>query len=143
MLNETQNGNPIEEAVRPLKQDAQDRAAKYAQEVIDQVYAKRWQKLKSAYRAQCLAQRSANMATVIYPKLRTTRERHKQVPATFAPGVQGHGVTSVPDGMEEVIYEVSLDFDAVACMARRAAKSRGQKSVDGPLTVKVLKRTRL
>jgi hypothetical protein len=80
---------------------------------------------------------------VVYPRLRTTRELRKHVPATFAPGSTGRGITSVPDGTEEIYYEVSLDTTGLAIMARKAAGSTGQKSVDGPVTVKVLKRTRL
>ena len=62
-------------------------------------------------------------------------EKRKRVPATT-----GNGFTHIHDGYEIVSYEVTLNMGTVEMMALKAAKSRGGKSVDGPLTVRVLTR---
>jgi hypothetical protein len=56
---------------------------------------------------------------VIYPKTLTYRE----LPS---------------NEQQEVWYETVLDLHQIHAMARRAAASKGQKSVDGPVTVRIL-----
>lgn len=76
------------------------------------------------------------MQTIIYNELTTVRTLYKRVPLA---GGDGEGYTTALDGEEAVTYQVSLDRDALANMARRAAQLKGQRCADGPLTVKVFK----
>jgi hypothetical protein len=41
-------------------------------------------------------------------------------------------------GVKRIYTEVSVDTVLLHRMARRAARSKGRKSVDGPLTIEVL-----
>lgn len=52
-------------------------------------------------------------------------------------------VRAVGWNSELVTYEVELDFDDLAGMARTAARSKGQKCRDGALVVRVIKRQQL
>lgn len=70
---------------------------------------------------------------------RIVRVTSKKVPVT-PPGI---GFMWEPDGQEEVFYTVEIDFKAVELMARRAATSKGQRAVDGPLVVTVERRKKL
>jgi hypothetical protein len=54
----------------------------------------------------------------------------------------GLGTASVPDGREDFSVRVEVDMKALARMAGRAARNRGGVSVDGPLRVKVVSRSR-
>lgn len=76
--------------------------------------------------------------TIIYPKTRTTRALHKDVPI-----LSDDDLIWEPNGEEEIFYEVSVNLAAVEDMARRAAQSSGQVSRAGPLRVSVLKRARI
>ena len=76
--------------------------------------------------------------TVIFPNCQTTRSLQKQVATK-----DGFGARWVPDGIEEITYEVLLDQPALHSMARLAAHSKGQKAVDGPLLVRVLNRVKI
>lgn len=76
--------------------------------------------------------------TVIYKDRIIERQLHKQVPATT-----GEGVVSVPDGAERVTYAVILDEHQITCMARVAARSKGQQAKDGPLRVVIQSRERI
>ncbi len=71
----------------------------------------------------------------IFTGLNVRVEKRKRVPATT-----GVGFTHIADGEEDVTYEVTLDLDAVRWMAIKAARSRGQRSTDGPLSVRVTAR---
>lgn len=81
---------------------------------------------------------------VLYEGVSTRREIRKQVPVeiTLEQGT-ATGTSSVADGYEEVLFNVQLDMEEVHCMARRAAKSKGQKSTDGPVRVIVTSRKRV
>lgn len=109
----------------------------------------------------------ATNRTLVYSKLKTTREVRKRVEleqknsCPFCasvditkgencfncnqcqrpfnrPAQQGKGFTTVADGKEDVIYEVTIDHAALAQMARKAASNKNWKSVDGPVQVRVL-----
>jgi hypothetical protein len=82
---------------------------------------------------------------VIFSNQKTIRDVSKRVPVTQGTGLgQGaKGFTSIPDGQEEVTYNVELDMRAVESMAKVAARSKGQKSQDGPLRVIVVTRRKL
>lgn len=73
-------------------------------------------------------------------KLEIIREVRETRPVQIGTGT-GH--TSTPVGMELVQYDVELDWAAVQQMAERAAKSKGQRSVDGPLRVTVTRRRKV
>jgi hypothetical protein len=49
----------------------------------------------------------------------------------------------VPDGKEEFSVRVEVSMKALARMAGKAARSKGGVSVDGPLKVKVIGRSRI
>ncbi len=49
----------------------------------------------------------------------------------------------IPDGVEEVTYDVYLDSATVAMMAKKAAHSKGGKCLDGALRVVVTKRKKV
>ena len=53
--------------------------------------------------------------TVIYPKTRTTRALHKDVPI-----LSGDDLIWEPNGEEEIFYEVSINLTAVEGMARNS-----------------------
>lgn len=76
---------------------------------------------------------------IIIPRTQTIRELRKRVPLVG----EGIGYTTESDGQEAVIYEVRLDYSAVHTMARRAAASKGQRSRDGALEVRILERRRI
>jgi hypothetical protein len=78
--------------------------------------------------------------TTIYPRNRTTRKLYRREPIT-EPGTRGY--RSLPDGEEEIHYEVSMNIDALHSLARKAAGNKSQRCVDGPLTVRVLERKRI
>lgn len=80
---------------------------------------------------------------VIYVCQKGTRGISKRVPATFAPGTQGYGFTSIPDGSEEYLYEVSVDLVALRLMASKAANNKSGLSNDGPLRVRITSRRRI
>lgn len=79
---------------------------------------------------------------VVYPKLRTTRQLRKRVQVTIGSN-GGTGFQTVPDGAEEVYYEVSLDLADLQHMARKAAANKGWKAKDGPLHLRVLATKRI
>jgi len=76
----------------------------------------------------------------------TTRQRTKRVPLE-AMKLDGGGVatgfTTVADGLEQIEYEVYLDGDELNGMARKAARSKGRQSVDGPIKVVVISKKRI
>lgn len=78
---------------------------------------------------------------VIYPHNLTRRKLHKREPITG--NLQETGFRSLPDGEEEIVYEVTVNLGMIDAMARKAAGSKGQKSSDGPLTVRVLTRKKI
>lgn len=71
----------------------------------------------------------------------TTRKLYRREVINDQPGVMG--TRSLPDGQEEIRYEASLNLAALDEMARKAAGNRRQRSIDGPLTVKVVSRKKL
>jgi hypothetical protein len=44
------------------------------------------------------------------------------------------------DGKPLATYSVEIDWQSLNAMAQKAYKSRGQKSVDGPITLTILKK---
>jgi hypothetical protein len=54
----------------------------------------------------------------------------------------GYGWRKEPDGTESFSYDVILDEDALATMARRAARNTTGRSKAGALEVKILSRSR-
>lgn len=85
----------------------------------------------------------------IFQNLKVTRElrRSEPVESGYKGGdgtwVTTKGFKSVPDGTEEVTYSVKVDLDTLAAMARKAAKSKGQRCYDGPITVVVVNRRKI
>jgi hypothetical protein len=77
----------------------------------------------------------------VYPKTRTTRKLFKRVPVTVPAGATGF--TSVNDGVEEIFYKISVNWEGLHEMARKAAGSKGGVSNDGPLRVKITSRRKL
>jgi len=59
------------------------------------------------------------------------------------PAADGYGTISVPDGQEDFSVTVDIDMKALARVAGRAARSKGGKSVCGPLTVTVISREKV
>lgn len=85
---------------------------------------------------------------VIYSKLRLVRDLFKRIPVDSAtPGLdwasRQTGYTSVSDGQEEFSYSVTLDWPALEAMAHKAARSKGGKSTDGPIAVRITGRRKL
>jgi hypothetical protein len=80
---------------------------------------------------------------VIYKNQGTIRQLSKRMPATFVEGSHGKGFTSVPDGQERIIYEVSVDRSALHHMARKAAGNKSGVANDGALRVRVVERHRI
>lgn len=101
---------------------------------------------------------------VIFPKSRLVRETFRRVPVDSglpSPGCEhcsrvadglmsccpfhfpNTGFTSRPDGHEEVFYSVTVDMAGLDSMAHKAARSKGGKSSDGPLVVRILERRKL
>lgn len=78
------------------------------------------------------------MKQIIFTNRRVIRELHKAAPLEGA----GIGHTTVRDGYEEILYEVTVDMDALDSMARVAARNKNGSSNDGPLRVKVTSRRR-
>ena len=70
---------------------------------------------------------------VVYPLKKALRNLYK-------PDASGRQVS---DGVEELVYETSIDLGCLDTMARKAARSVGGKSTDGPLKVRILSRKRL
>lgn len=75
---------------------------------------------------------------IVYPRTRTTRLLRKRVPLA-----SGSGFTTEPDGVEEVFYETRIDMPALDYLARKAASNKAQRSIDGPLEVRILERRRI
>ena len=80
------------------------------------------------------------MITTIYPRNRTSRRLYRREPIN-EPGTSGY--RSLPDGEEEIIYEVTMDIEALHSLGRKAAGNKSQRCVDGPLAVRVLERKRI
>jgi len=76
----------------------------------------------------------------IYKNLTTTRELRNRVP--LQPGY-GTGFSTVPDGEEEITYNVYLDQRSLKDLARKAAGQKSQKTKAGPILVSVMGRRRL
>jgi hypothetical protein len=55
----------------------------------------------------------------------------------------GLGTASVPDGREEFSVRVEVDMKALARIAGKAARNKKGVSVDGPLRVRVVSRSRI
>jgi translation initiation factor IF-1 len=55
----------------------------------------------------------------------------------------GLGTASVPDGREEFSVRVEVDMKALARIAGKAARNKKGVSVDGPLKVRVVSRSRI
>jgi hypothetical protein len=77
----------------------------------------------------------------VYRKTRTTRNLFKRVPVTVPAGATGFA--SVNDGVEGIFYEISVNWDGLHEMARKAAGSKSGVSNDGPLRVKITSRRKL
>lgn len=71
-------------------------------------------------------------------KGKTVAEVRKQIPCT-----NGVGFTHVPDGKEEITYEVTADVVMLEQMARKAARNTRRESIDGPIKVRVTSRRKL
>ena len=71
--------------------------------------------------------------------VRTTRRQvRKRVPVQ-----EGKGFTTVDDGFEDVTYEALIDESGLDSMGRIAASNKGQRSRDGCVIVRVLKRVKV
>lgn len=85
---------------------------------------------------------------LLYPKLVLVRDLFKRVPVNReTPGLdwasRQTGYTSVPDGQEEFFYSVTVDWAGLEAMAHKAARSKGGKSADGPIAVRITGRRKL
>jgi hypothetical protein len=49
---------------------------------------------------------------------------------------------AVAGGYQRIDYEVYIDQDRIDAMARKAAALVGQRAVDGPILVRIMKRER-
>jgi hypothetical protein len=65
----------------------------------------------------------------VYPKTRTTRNLFKRVPVTAPAGATDS--KSVNDGIEEIFYEICVNWEALHQMTRKAAGSKSGISNDG------------
>lgn len=87
----------------------------------------------------------------VFPKTRTTLQLRKRVPLAERGVITERGVerpfhqgyTTVPDGIEELYYETVIDLDALHDLARKAGSNKGGQSKAGPLSVRILSRTKL
>ncbi|HZW05367.1 MAG TPA: hypothetical protein VFF58_00535 [Candidatus Nitrosotalea sp.] len=77
----------------------------------------------------------------IFANQQTKRDLHEQQPTKYASGATGW--TSVKVGEEEVVFNVAVDSEQLAQMARIAARNKSQKCKDGAVLVEVVSRRRL
>lgn len=77
---------------------------------------------------------SGRFSTSLYKKLSTRRffGKHGETVSRFNGGEE-----------EEIAFEVNLDPNDVAAMARKAASNKSQQCNAGPIQVRVLSRTKL
>jgi hypothetical protein len=73
---------------------------------------------------------------VSLPNASTARELRKRVPLEG----QAKGFTTVPDGIEDITYSISIDHALLDVLAQKAAGNKSQKSKDGPVTVQIVSR---
>jgi len=73
---------------------------------------------------------------IIYPRTVTTRPTRRHAPLEG----EGVGFTSVPDGIEELVYETRIDLDALNALARKAAGNKAQRARAGALQVRIIDR---
>lgn len=50
---------------------------------------------------------------------------------------------AIPDGVEELSFVVETDFKKLEYMAQLAAANKSSKSVDGPITVRIIARRKI
>lgn len=50
---------------------------------------------------------------------------------------RAEGFRELPDGFNVITYSVTVNIDGIRSMAMKAARSRGKRSNDGPLSVRV------
>jgi hypothetical protein len=79
----------------------------------------------------------ATIFTNQYTKRDITEQQKREFPSG------AHGYEWVKVGEEEVIYNVALDSQQLAQMARIAARNKSQKCKDGAVLVEVVTRRRL
>jgi heme O synthase-like polyprenyltransferase len=77
----------------------------------------------------------------IFANQYTTRDITESKPDTFASGATGWTLVKV--GTEEVVFNVAIDRDQLAQMARTAARNKSQRCKDGAVLVEVVSRKRL
>jgi hypothetical protein len=76
--------------------------------------------------------------STIFTNLHTTRDIRES-----RPPVSGVGMTSIKVGTEEISFNVAIESEELAEMARRAASNKSQSSKFGALRVEVISRRRL
>lgn len=69
---------------------------------------------------------------------KATRETRKKVPCTT-----GIGFAWVPDGQEEIEYEITLDAAGMNKIVMRAASNANGTSVRGPLRARITNRRKI
>jgi hypothetical protein len=79
--------------------------------------------------------------STIFTNAITKRDIQEQKPRQFSNGATGW--ESVKVGEEEVIFNVAIDKEQLAQMARIAARNKSQKCKDGAVLVEVVTRRRL
>lgn len=79
--------------------------------------------------------------STIFQNQRVAREIHKQVIVENSSGQKVWHDEKIGD--EEVIYNVAVDPDQLAQMARIAARNKSQRCKDGAVLVEIVTRRRL
>ena len=79
--------------------------------------------------------------STIFTNQRTKRDVCEQQARKFSSGATGW--ESVKVGEEEVIFNVAVDAELLAQMARVAVRNKNQKCKDGAVLVEVVTRRRL
>lgn len=77
----------------------------------------------------------------IFTNHQTTRDIGEQQARKFSTGATGWETVKV--GTEEVVFNVAVDPEQLAQMARIAARNKSQKCKDGAVLVEVVSRRRL
>ena len=79
--------------------------------------------------------------STIFTNQRTKRDVTEQQKREFPSGA--HSYEWVKVGEEEVVFNVALDTEQLAQMARIAARNKSQRCKDGAVLVEVVSRRRL
>lgn len=82
------------------------------------------------------------MKHTIFPELSSLVPVTKRVEISSS-SLGKTGYKSVPDGFDRVTTEVVVDTEQLHYMAVKAARSARGKCVDGPITVRVLRRVKV